>query len=106
MYIVGIVATAMIIILQLILHWSLPSSENMMVSEISFRTEYKQGIISDVNEYMHELHVKVLRLSIKKKKDGTVLINMTVRAPHKLMPDEILDSVSRKYTVSEFTAQL
>ena len=106
MYIIGIVATLMIIVIQLILHWSLPSSENMTVSEISFRTEYKQGIIADVNAYMREIHVKVLRLSMKKKKDGTVLINMTVRIPHNLMPDSILDAVSSKYIVSEFTAQM
>jgi (p)ppGpp synthase/HD superfamily hydrolase len=78
----------------------------MAVAEVSFRTEYKEGMISDVNRYMHDLNVKILKLSIKKKKDGSVIVSMTVRTPKSVMPDTILDTVNKHYMVSEFTAQL
>lgn len=106
MYIIGVSATAMIIIIQIILHCSLPNSENMPVAEISFRTDYNTGIVSEVRDCMHKLNVNILKLSMKKKKDDTMIISMTVRIPQSLTPDRILDSINEKCKVSEFSAQI
>lgn len=106
MYITGITATVMIILIQIILHWSQPNSENMPVAEVSFRTVYSQGVVSDVKECMQELRVHILKLSVKKKKDGTMIIGMTVRIPQSMTPDVMLDAVSSRCSVTEFSAQI
>jgi len=106
MYILGVSAAVIMIVIQLILHRSLPNSENMPVAEISFRTEYTHGVISQIQDCMHSLNVSILRLSMKKKKDGSVIVSMTVRIPVRLTPDTILDSVSSRCSISEFSAQI
>lgn len=106
MYILGVSAAVIMIVIQLILHRSLPNSENMPVAEISFRTEYTHGVISQIQDCMHSLNVSILRLSMKKKKDGSVIVSMTVRIPVRLTPDTILDSVNSRCSISEFSAQI
>lgn len=106
MYIIGICTTAMIIVIQIILHCSLPNSENMPVAELSFRTDYNQGVLAEIRDSMTSLNVSILRMSMKKKKDGTMIVGMTVRIPQSLTPDRILDAVSEKCQISEFSAQI
>lgn len=106
MYIIGICTTAMIIIIQIILHCSLPNPENMPVAELSFRTDYNQGVLAEIRDSMTSLNVSILRMSMKKKKDGTMIVGMTVRIPQSLTPDRILDAVSEKCQISEFSAQI
>lgn len=106
MYIIGISATAMIIVIQIILHCSLPNPENMPVAELSFRTDYNVGVVSEIKECMQKLNVNILKLSMKKKKDNTMIIGLTVRIPQSLTPDRILDEVSNHCRVSEFSAQI
>ncbi len=105
MYIVGISATAMVIVIQIILHCSLPNPENMPVAELSFRTGYNQGVLSDIKECMQGLNVNILGMGMKKKKDS-MIVTMTVRIPQSLTPDVILDSISSRCEVSEFSAQI
>ena len=106
MYIIGICATATIIIIQIILHCSLPNPENMPVAELSFRTEYNQGILTEIKNCMHRLNVSIHRLSMKKKRNDSMIISMTVRIPPNLTPDVILDAVSEKCSISDFSAQI
>ena len=106
MYVIGVTATVMIILIQIIMHWSQPNSENMPVAEVSFRTAYSQGVVADVKECMLGLRVHILKLSVKKKKDGSMIIGMTVRIPQSMTPDVMLDAVSSRCAVTEFSAQI
>lgn len=106
MYIVGVTAAVLMIVIQIILHWSQPNSENMPVAEVSFRTHYSQGVVADVKECMLGLRVNILKLSVKKKKDGSMIIGMTVRIPQSMTPDVMLEAVSSRCEVSEFSAQI
>lgn len=106
MYVVGISATVAMIVIQIILHCSLPNPENMPVAELSFRTQYNVGVVSVIKECMNGLNIKILKLSMKKKKDNTMIIALTVRIPNNLTPDKILDEVSKKCVISDFSAQI
>lgn len=106
MYIISVTATVMIILIQIILHWSQHSSENMPVAEVTFRTVYSQGTVSEVKKSMQDIKVNILKLSMKKKKDGTMTIGMTVRIPQSMTPDIILETIGQKCDVSEFSAQI
>ena len=78
----------------------------MPVAELSFRTEYNQGILTEIKNCMHRLNVSILRLSMKKKRNDSMIISMTVRIPPNLTPDVILDAVSEKCSISDFSAQI
>ena len=78
----------------------------MPVAELSFRIQYNVGVVSVIKECMNGLNIKILKLSMKKKKDNTMIIALTVRIPNNLTPDKILDEVSKKCVISDFSAQI
>lgn len=106
LYITGISATAMIITLQIILHFSIPGSENMTVAELVFKAEYNAGITGIIRECLCKMNVNILKINMKKKKDGTMVISMTVRMSGRLTPDKIFDAVSEKCAITEFSSQI
>jgi len=106
LYAIGVSATAMVIVIQIILHCYLPNPENMPVTELSFRTEYTTGVVSQIKECMKELNVSILKISVKKKKDNMILVGVTARVPQSLTPDKILDAVNERCEISEFSAQI
>lgn len=106
MYIIGICATLMIIVIQIILHCSLPNPENMPIAEFSFRTEYNIDVVGDVKKCMNKLSINTLRLSVKKKKDDTMNIEIIARVPQNISPEKIFDSINERCTVSEFSIKI
>ncbi len=106
MYVIGIAATVMIILIQTFLHLFIPSSENMPTIEISMKIIHKKDIIAEIKNRFEKLNITVLQMNIVKHTDDSLTIDTVVRIPRNISADAILDEISSNDYVLEFSAQM
>ena len=81
LYIIGIVSTVLILIVQIILHHWLPSSESMETHDISLVLgSVESGAIAKLLEYFAQKHITVIETKIRRDvKNEIIKIDMSVR---------------------------
>ena len=81
LYIIGVVSTVLILIVQIILHHWLPSSESMETHDISLVLgSVDSGALGKLLEYFAQKHITVIETNIRRDvKNERIKIDMSVR---------------------------
>lgn len=106
MYVIGIAATVMIILIQTFLHLFIPSSENMPTIEISMKVIHKKDVLSDIRSRLEKANITILQMSIVKHTDDSLMLDAVVRIPRNISPDVLLNEINNTDYVLEFSAQM
>lgn len=106
MYIIGIAATVMIILIQTFLHLFIQSSENMPTIEISMKVIHKKDILSDIRSRLETANITILQMNIVKNTDDSIILDAVVRIPRNISMDIVLDEINNNDYVLEFSAQM
>lgn len=80
MYVVGVSATLIMIILQVILHHAAGGIDNFTMSEVSLTVDYSPGVTDNIITLLKEHGMTVQKFNAVKGSDNTVTLNMTVRS--------------------------
>ncbi len=106
MYVIGIAATVMIILIQTFLHLFIPSSENMPTVEISMKVIHKKDVLTDIKNRLEKANITILQMSIVKHTDDSLMLEAVVRIPRNISPDDFLNEINNTDYVLEFSAQM
>ena len=105
MYVIGIAATAMIIIIQTLLHLFIPSSENMPIIQISFKIIHTENALDKVKTRLLKSNIVIQQINIVKNIDDTMTVDLVVRTPKNVTIDSMIDIVGNDNNVLEFSMQ-
>lgn len=87
LYILGILTTVLIVVIQIILHGRL--LKETYKDEISFLIKKDKAAIDDLQKRLEAMHVEILNIEIKKQKDHYV-VEMVVSLPENYRTTEML----------------
>lgn len=90
MYIVGVFATLMIIVLQVLLHKRLLFLEGPQSEQISITMERGLEPFQMLRDNLESINVQILEVKTQKNKDDTVSLELAVRVDQSLTVTEIL----------------
>ena len=105
MYVIGIAATAMIIIIQTLLHLFITSSENMPIIQISFKIIHTENALDKVKTRLLKSNIVIQQINIVKNIDDTMTVDLVVRTPKNVTIDSMIDIVGNDNNVLEFSMQ-
>lgn len=106
MYIIGIAATAMIIIIQTLLHLFIPSSENMPMLQVSLKIIHTENAIDKLKTKFLKSNIVIQQLNIAKNTDDTIDVDIIVRTPKNVTIDGIINIMENDGNVVKFSMQV
>ncbi len=106
MYTIGISCTALMILIQLLLHKFMPFSENMETNIISIKISEESQALEEITQKLTSAGMVVTGIRFKKQDDGITKAELTVRFSKKKTPMKaVLDFISNNDAVQEFTLE-
>ncbi len=106
MYTIGISCTALMIIIQLLLHKFMPFSENMETNIISIKINEGAHTLDDITNQLTQAGMVVTGIRFKKQDNGITKAELTVRfSKSKESMNAVLDFISNNEAVQEFTLE-
>lgn len=106
MYTIGISCTALMIIIQLLLHKFMPFSENMETNIISIKISEGSQALDEITSELTKAGIIVTGIRFKKQDSGITKAELTVRFSKKKPPMKaVLDLIGTHEAVQEFTLE-
>ena len=100
MYIVGIVSTVLIVVLQVVLHHGVALGlENSRVTKLVVVVQDDPEEFRKFQKILESKHIEIIGGHINKHKDASLMYTLDVRMPLDLQPSELLDLVKHSGTV-------
>lgn len=102
MYLSGVIATVLIVLIQIILHKHLISNETAVINQISITTEYSVSSIEQLKNNLEENGIQVLGCRIEKRDDGKITIDMSIKMNKSVSFDDVIRVIddNEKYVLS------
>ena len=89
MYAIGVIATLLLLLVQIILHKFLPASETMENNIITF-TATDHEVLEKVKDYVITNGIKVITIETKQKADKSVYVAMTIKIAKNMSLESVL----------------
>lgn len=102
MYLLGIVATLLLLLVQIILHKFLPVSETMENNIITF-TAIDHEVLAKVKDFVVSNGIKVITIETKQKADKSVYVAMTIKIAKNMSLDSVLTMMHDIDGIKEFS---
>ena len=96
MYILGVFTTALVTILQIVMHKFVVGADTLSVCHLSFTVYNSSGLQPAWNDFVHQHRMQVVECSIRYHENGTVSYDVTVRTMREITVQE-LDAFLRGY---------
>ncbi len=103
LYCVGISASVMIIIIQLILHICLKTPENMETVDISMKIKEEKGAFDKIKKLFAKNKSSILHFKIVYSDDHTQRLEFTIRKPQSQSIDDMFDEIKNICSIIEFS---
>lgn len=84
MYTVGIFATGMVALIQILMHIFVVRADSMNASHVQFTLQNSEQLQKQLDDYMHGQGMQILGSTISYHNDGYVTYDLLVRSPHEL----------------------
>ncbi len=106
MYTVGVLSTAGMIIIQLLLHKFMPFSENMETNIISIKINEGSQALEQITQELTKAGIMVTGIRFKKQDNGVTKAELTVRlSKKKTSMKAVLDLINSNEAIQEFTLE-
>ncbi|MBE6841227.1 MAG: MgtC/SapB family protein [Ruminococcus sp.] len=105
MYVIGISATVMIIIIQIILHLLIPGPENTPTIDITMKMMRNSVAMESLKEKFKKENVVIMSTGITANSDGSMQVEMVVRMSKKISFEKILSILESDEQITEFSLQ-
>ena len=100
MYVLGIVSTVFIVLLQVILHRGVAQGlENTRLTRLVVTMQDNPEEFRKFQDLLESKHIEITGGHINKHKDASLLYSLDVRIPYDLQPTELLELVKNSGTV-------
>lgn len=100
MYLVGIVSTILIVVLQIVLHRGVAMGlENTLLTKLVVVMQDDPEEFRKFQEILESKHIEISGGHINKHKDASLMYTLDVRMPFDLQPSELLEMVKKSGTV-------
>ena len=100
MYILGVVSTVVIVLLQIILHRGVAQGlENTRLTKLVVTMQDDPEEFSKFQSVLESKHIEITGGHINKHTDDSLLYSLDVRIPYDLQPNELLELVKESGTV-------
>lgn len=96
MYILGVFTTALVTILQIVMHKFVVGADTLSVCHLSFTVYNSSGLQPAWNDFVYQHRMQVVECSIQYHENGTVSYDVTVRTMREITVQE-LDAFLRGY---------
>lgn len=96
MYILGVFTTALVTILQIVMHKFVVGADILSVCRLSFTAYNSSGLQTAWNDFVHQHRMQVVECSIKYHENGGVSYDATVRTMREITVQE-LDAFLQEY---------
>lgn len=103
MYMIGLVATFLIVLIQIILHRFLPASETMETNEITFTAVDDGKMIEKVKNFLIEQKIKILGIEVKKGHEGYIKVRMTVKIAKNAALENFIPLINEEDGIRDFS---
>lgn len=102
MYALGVIATLLLLLIQIILHRFLPVSETMENNIITF-TAVNHDVLAEIKNFLIENNIKVITLETKQKHDNSVHVAMTIKIAKNMALESVLTMMHDIEGIKEFS---
>lgn len=102
MYAIGIIATLLLLLVQIILHKFLPVSETMENNIITF-TAANHEILAQIKDFLISNNIKVITLETKQTHDNSIHVAMTIKISKNMTLESILTMMHDIDGIKEFS---
>lgn len=102
MYAIGIIATLLLLLIQIILHKFLPASETMENNIITF-TANNHEILAQIKDFLVSNNIKVITLETKQRHDNSIHVAMTIKIAKNMTLESILTMMHDIDGIKEFS---
>lgn len=102
MYALGVIATLLLLLIQIILHRFLPVSETMENNIITF-TAVNHDVLAEIKNFLIENNIKVITLETKQMHDNSVHVAMTIKIAKNMALESVLTMMHDIEGIKEFS---
>lgn len=102
MYMLGIISTLLLLLVQIILHKFLPASETMENNIITFTTNDHE-VLSKVKDFLVSNNIKVISIETKQRADKSVYVAMTIKIAKQMSLESVLTMMHDIDGIKEFS---
>lgn len=103
MYAVGVAATVILVLIQLLLHRFVGGLDNIAVSEVSVTAIYSPDVIENIREMFAEQGITVQNCHASKGKDNTVELKLTVKSSKEIEFENMVHIFERNENIISFS---
>lgn len=103
LYVIGIAATVLLLLVQFVLHQFVGKLENAVISDIVITAIYSPDVIDNLKKMFTEQGIEVQRCRAAKGKDNTVVLKMTVKSPREIQFDGMVDIFEHNEDIISFS---
>lgn len=105
MYTIGIASTAILILIQIVLHKFMPYSENMETNEILLKLSDSSKALDLITKQLSDNGIRVNAVRFKKHDDGSMKVGLTVRIAKTTSLESVLQLINQNEEIQEFTLE-
>ncbi len=102
MYLLGIIATLLLLLVQIMLHKFLPASETMENNIVTF-TAVDHEVLAKVKDFLVSNNIKVISIETKQKSDKSVYVAMTIKIAKQMSLESVLTMMHDIDGIKEFS---
>lgn len=95
MYSIGIFATALLVVIQIVLH-RFSAMDNISTSKLVFTVKNSEQLRTDIQAFIHDHNAEVLESKIKFEEDGFASYSLTLKLNHEITLNELNDFLESK----------
>lgn len=103
MYVVGISATAVLVLVQFILHRFIGRLDNMVASEILLTVIYSPDMLNEVTKTLHERGFEVTKSNATKGPNNTVTLRLSVVSERQAQINSLVDIFEQNENIISFS---
>lgn len=103
MYTVGLFSTAMIILIQVLLHRFGPSTEVLSIGEITFTATNSEAVLDKLNEKIKKYKIPVQAIKVTKNEDQTTTTKLQVKIMKNFKLHELISFSEIQEDIKEFS---
>ena len=103
MYLIGICATVVLLLVQFVLHHFVGGLENTVISDSVITAIYSPDVIDNLKNMFADQGIEVQKCRAAKGKDNTVVLKMTVKSSKEIQFDGMVDIFERNEDIISFS---
>ena len=106
MYLIGILATVIITVVQYLMHKFTVGADSMVTSRLQFTTQDTTGFWDRFSGYLHMNKIIVLKSELVRHSGGSITYDVVVRTDHPITMDQLAQFTSEDHSVESVSCTL